>query len=166
MREVHSDLPKSASVGRLVTKIRADDFSTGREAVEMPNDKFDSLGPLYAAIGQELWNQRTPGVDRILLYVEAGDAWHSIYVYEELADVVNNMDDSDALSDAVYEARESEEPSLRWTTMEYEISGGSFKAKFGHDPNVGTGDTDDLREEVLKRYFGDKPVHYDLSKFD
>jgi len=133
----------------------------------MPSDKFDSLGPLYAAIGEEIWINRNPGADRILLYVEAGDEWHSISQYQELDEIVNYInEESHALSDAVYVARQSEEPSLRWTTMEYEISDGSFKAKLGHDPNINVDGRMDRREKVLKRYFGDKPIHYDLSMFD
>lgn len=132
----------------------------------MPGDKFDSLGPLYAKIGEVLWNQRYPGVDRIFLYVEAEDGSYSISVYEEQADAVNSIDDSDELADAIYEARNNEDPSLRWTTMEYEISNGSFTAKFGFEPFDDERDSMEDREVVLRRYFGDKPIHYDLSDFE
>jgi hypothetical protein len=139
----------------------------GKEAVEMSDSKFDALGPLYAAIGEELMRDSEEETKRILLYAEEGDQWSSVSVYHEKDDGVFYVDDDNLeLEDAIDRAWESEEPSLRWTTMEYEISNGSFKAKFGFDPFADERDSMEDREVVLRRYFGDKPVHYDLSEFE
>ena len=133
----------------------------------MAGDKFDSSGPLYAVKGEVLLSAISPDVDRIVLYVEARDAWYSISEYQEHKYVVEyNNDEPQTLFKTIEAARESEEISLRWTTMEYEVSGGSFTAKLGNEPLLEGDGLVDRRDLVLKRYFGDKPVHYDQSIFE
>jgi hypothetical protein len=130
----------------------------------MAKDKFDVLGALFNEIGVELVNIVDGDPDGIFLYVEIGDRWISPNVFKDDGHHVRNLDDSEKLTDLLWEAwyAESEEGGIkRWSVMEYDIKDGKFDVRFKYPEEVDVEDFGvDRREAALRARFGDKPVIY------
>jgi hypothetical protein len=56
----------------------------------MAEDKFDRLGPLLSAVGEEVAADLGGNPDGAYLYVEVGDRWISANLYKDEGDVVRN----------------------------------------------------------------------------
>ncbi|MCP6177753.1 hypothetical protein NL439_26160, partial [Klebsiella pneumoniae] len=81
------------------------------------------LGPLYNEIGVELVDIVGGNPDGIFLYVEIGDRWISPNVFKDEGHQIRNFDDTEVLSDLLWEAwyAESDEGGIkRWSILEYE----------------------------------------------
>jgi len=130
----------------------------------MAKDKFDILGPLLNEIGGELAHIVGGDPNGVFLYVEIGDRWMSPNVFKDEGHQIRNLDDTEALSDLVWEAwyAESEEGGIkRWSIMEYEIKDGKFDVSFRYPDEVDVEVIDDeRRQSALRARFGDKPVVY------
>lgn len=129
----------------------------------MAEDKFDRLGPLLSAIGEEVAVDLGGNPDGAYLYVEVGDRWISVNLYKDEGDVVRSHDHGSELTEAIWKAwaAESSDPKMRWCVMEYEVHGTKFdvRLKFPDEIDVETYDAD-RRRTALKDHFGDKPVIY------
>lgn len=130
----------------------------------MAKDKLDILGPLFNEIGVELVNIVGGDPDGIFLYVEIGEGWISPDVFEDEGHQIRNRDDTEALSDLLWEAwyAESEEGGIkRWSIMEYEIKDGKFDVSFKYpDEVIVEAVSLERRQAALRARFGDKPVVY------
>jgi hypothetical protein len=131
---------------------------------KMKHDKFESLGPLFADVGGELADIVGGDVDGTFLYAEAGEGWLGASVFREDGDVVRYFDPSPALTDLLLQAWETESPEsiLRWSVMEYEVTGTKFDVQFRYVDEIQVKSFADngRREAALKRRYGDKPVIY------
>ncbi|HUD90623.1 hypothetical protein [Sphingobium sp.] len=130
----------------------------------MAKDKWDILGPLMNEIGVELLHVVGGDPDGIFLYVEIGEGWISPNVFKDEGHQIRNLDDSELLSDLLWEAwyAESEEGGLkRWSIMEYEIKDGKFDVSFRYPDEVKVETISmERREAALRARFGEKPVVY------
>lgn len=130
----------------------------------MAEDKLDKLGPILNQIGLELRNIVGGDPEGVFLYVEIGDMWVSPNIFRDEGEVVRWYDDNDTtLSDLLFDAwyMEPDGPNMRWSVMEYSISGGKFHVsmKYPEEVNVDVPDVE-RREVALRARFGDKPVVY------
>lgn len=135
-----------------------------KERAGFMSDKLDTLGPLMNEIGQELASLVGGDPDGVFLYVEIGDGWVSPSVFKGEGDVVRYYNPRDTnLSDMLWEAwyLEPDGPNMRWSVLEYMITGKKFHVslKYPEEVNVEIVD-DERRETVLRARFGDKPVIY------
>lgn len=115
-------------------------------------------------IGLELADLVGGDPNGIFLYVEIGDGWVRPSLYKDEGDIVRWYDPSGmALSELLWDAwyLESDEPNMRWSVLEYSITGKKFHVslKYPEEVNVDVLD-DDRREAALRARFGDKPVVY------
>jgi len=126
-------------------------------------DKLDILGPLFNEIGVELVDIVGGDLNGIFLYVEIGEGWISPNVFKDDGHQIRYLDDSETLSDLIWEAwyAESEDGIKRWSIMEYEIKDGKFDVSFKYPDEVHV-ETISLerRQSALSARFGDKPVVY------
>ena len=128
------------------------------------SDKLDTLGPLMNEIGQELASLVGGDPDGVFLYVEIGDGWVSPSVFKDEGDVVRYYNPRDTnLSDMLWEAwyLEPDGPNMRWSVLEYMITGKKFHVSFRYPEEVDVEVIDsERREAALRARFGDKPVIY------
>jgi hypothetical protein len=127
-------------------------------------DKLDMLGPLMNEIGHELAGIVGGDPNGVFLYVEIGEGWISPSVFKDEMDVIRYYDsDSEQLSDLLWEAwyLESDKPNMRWSVLEYDISGRKFKVSMKYPEEVNVEIVDDARRgAALRARYGDKPVVY------
>ena len=136
-------------------------FPINREEKPMDNEELDHLGSLYEAIGQELIRIVGNGSKKIFYYAEAGEGWVDQSIYEVNADSLDWFYASQELTDLLFEAWAADEPSKRWSTMEYELEGTRFTTRFRFPDEVNVEETSMARrDEVLRRRFGNKPENY------
>lgn len=127
----------------------------------MTQDKFDVLGPIYAAIGEKAAAIVKEPTDGLYLYAEAGEGYSGGGIFVDEGQAVRYYDPTSELCDLILQAWEAEGPDEKWELMEYEIKGTSFDAKLvypneiDHDLSIS-----ELRDVFLQRRFGDKPVIY------
>jgi hypothetical protein len=134
---------------------------TKERGAEMPKDKFDKLGPLFADIGGEVAQIVGGNPDGAYVYAEAGDGWYGVSVFKDEGEIVRYYDPSSELDDLIYEAWLTEESGKRWAVMEYEIKGTKFDAQFKYPEEVDVESFDEDRREIaLKKRYGNKPVIY------
>ena len=77
----------------------------------MANDKLDRLGPLLAAVGERAVADVGGKADGIYLYVEVGDRWISVNLFRDDGDAVHNYDDSNELSELIWDVWAAEPDS-------------------------------------------------------
>lgn len=124
-------------------------------------EKFEKLGPMLGAIGEQVAADLGGNPDGIYIYAEVGDRWYSVYVFREEGDVVRYYDSSSELGLLVWDEWKAEDPDKRWSVMEYQIRGNKFDASFKFPDEVDVEDVEtDRREIALKRRYGDKPIIY------
>jgi hypothetical protein len=130
----------------------------------MEKDKLDVLGPLLNKIGVELVHIAGGDPDGIFLYVEIGDRWISANIFKDEGHQVRNLDDSETLSDLLWDAWHAEPERggiMRWSIMEYDTRDGTFDVSFRYPDEVDVESFDvDRRELALRARYGDKPVVY------
>lgn len=127
----------------------------------MSDDKFDRLGPTFAAIGEEAAAIVGGDPDGLYLYAEIGDRWISISVFKDEGKLVRYHDPTSELSERVWSAWKAEDADKRWAVMEYEVRGVSFDASFRFPDEVDVESFEvDRRAAALKKRYGDKPVIY------
>ena len=127
----------------------------------MADEKYDVLGPLLEAIGQEA--KEILGGNKIgfFLYVEAGPGWNSASLYHDEGNRIVFVDHNNRLDDMLFEAWEMEDIEKRWSVMEYFVNDDEFVARFSFPDEVDVSDMDfERREAALKARYGDKPVFY------
>lgn len=127
----------------------------------MAEDKFERLGPMFSAIGEEAAAIVGGDPDGVYIYVEVGDRWIGPSLFKDEGDVIRYYDPTSDLSDLIMEAWEAEDPDKRWSVMEYEIRGTTFDVQFRFPDEVDVESFEvDRREETLKRRYGERPVVY------
>ncbi len=130
----------------------------------MAEDKLDILGPLLNRIGHELAHIVGGDPNGVFLYVEIGDRWISPSVFKDEGNVVRYHNPRNtALSDLLWEAwyAESQEETMRWSVMEYDVKDNKFDVSFKYPEDVDVEVIDDERREAaLRARYGDKPVIY------
>lgn len=131
----------------------------------MVKDKYETVGPILNEIGQALADVVGDDLEDVFLYVEIDEGWVSANIFKEEGSVVRFFDPpgpslSDLLFDLWYE--ESDNPTKRWSVMEYVVKDGKFRASFKYPDEVDVrGEPDDERRQAaLRARFGDKPVVY------
>jgi hypothetical protein len=132
----------------------------GKE-ISVAVDKYDVLGPIYAAIGEEAANIVGTDPDGLYLYGEAGEGRSGGGLFMDEGPVVRYYRPTRELCALLLQAWEAEEPKQKWELMEYHIKGTSFDAKLIYPDQI---DHDlppsEIRGGFLRNRFGDKPVIY------
>lgn len=127
----------------------------------MTHNKYDRLGPLYAAIGHEVSRIAGGAAAPVFLYAEAGDAWAEAAVFAESPNALKFYAPDDDLFRAIMDAWNAEDPDKRWAAIELMVNGDAFSASFKFpeeiDQEIGSLDRRDI---VLQNRFGDKKVDY------
>lgn len=127
----------------------------------MSKDKFDRIGPLLSAIGEEAAAIVGGDPNGLYLYVEIGDRWIGPSLFMDEGAEIQYFDPSRELIDAIWAAWRAEDPDKRWAVMEYEITGTQFDARFRFPDEVDVESHDvDRREIALRHRYGDKPIVY------
>jgi hypothetical protein len=153
----------SVSFGMSTASDSRDSFQTKKGPSEMAQDKYDKLGPLLGAVGEEVAADLNGNPDGAYLYVEVGDRWISVNLYREESGAVRNLEHGSELTDAIWKVWEAEnsDPKKRWSVMEYQIDGTKFAVEFKYADEVDVETYDaDRRRAALKKRFRDKPVIY------
>ena len=112
-------------------------------------------------IGQILADDKEFPLDGTLLYAEVAPSMVNPSIFKDLGDHVLYTWPSDKLTYPLLDLRQAEAPDKRWTTLEYLIRDGKFDAIFTYPEEIDPEeDPMDRRDRILKKYYGDKPVHY------
>ncbi|NNM77230.1 hypothetical protein HJG53_09975 [Sphingomonas sp. ID1715] len=120
------------------------------------------LGPQIEALAEKLADIGERERSDVLLYAEAGDNWAggSVFVQTEEAIVFEDSDDPDVLTD-VMELWNATPADKKWRGMILFVSDGRFKAEFDYGEGWNEAeDEGERREPIVRRFFGDKPIHY------
>jgi hypothetical protein len=134
---------------------------TKGKADSVADNKYEILGPIYAAIGEEAAAIVGGNSDGLYLYAEAGDGYSGGGIFMDEGEVVRYFRPSSKLCDLILQAWEAEGTGEKWELMEYEIKGTSFDAKLVYPDQIDHElSISELRETFLQRRFGDKPVIY------
>lgn len=135
-----------------------------RKAKPMGSDKLEMLGPLMNEIGQELAETVGGDPNGVFLYVEIGEGWVDTGIFKDEGDVVRWYDPQGThLADLLWEAwyLEPDSPNMRWSVLEYAITGQKFHVNLKYPEEVNVDIVDgERRESALRARFGDKPVVY------
>jgi hypothetical protein len=127
----------------------------------MTDQKFDLLGPIFAAIGGELAKIVDDVPDGTFLYAEGGDGWMASGVFKVEGSVIRYFRPTRELGDLLLQAWNAEDPDKRWAVMEYSIKGTKFDVQFLFPDDIDPDESDvERRPRALRRHFGDKPVIY------
>lgn len=127
----------------------------------MARDKYDVLGPIYAAIGEECAAIVGGSPDGLYLYGEAGEGYSGGGIFMDEGKAVRYYRPSSELCDLLLQAWEAEGKDQKWELMEYEIKGTSFDAKLFYPDQIDHElSPSELRNSFLYQRFGDKPVIY------
>lgn len=127
----------------------------------MPQDKYDLLGPIYAAIGHECAAIVGGSPDGLYLYAYAGDGYSGGAIFMDEGDLVRYYDLTSNLFQLIREAWEAAGPDEKWEVMEYNIKNGGFDTRLVFPDEIDAElSITDLRSDFLSRRFGDKPVVY------
>jgi hypothetical protein len=127
----------------------------------MTSDKYDILGPIFAAIGEECAAIVGGDPDGLYLYGVAGEGHSGGGIFLDEGDAVRYYRLSPELFALILKAWETDGKDQKWALMEYEIKGTSFDAKLIYPDEIDQGlSVSELREIYLKRHFGDKEVIY------
>ena len=127
----------------------------------MTEGKFEKLGPVLGAIGEQAASDIDGNADGIYIYVEMGDGWYSIYLFRDEGETVRCYDSSGELNSLVRDEWKTEDVDKRWCVMEYEIRDNRFDVhfKFPWQLDIESMDEDRVGTALVKRY-GDKPIIY------
>jgi len=127
----------------------------------MAEDRFDKIGPLLAAIGQEAAIIVGGNPDGLFIYAEIGDQWISVDVFRDQGEKVRLFDHGHEFTDLFWDLWEADDPEKRWAVMEYRVDGTKFSVEFQFPSEVDVESMDlDQREIALRKRYGDKPVIY------
>ncbi len=123
--------------------------------------KFEKIGPMLGAIGEQAASDLGGNPDGIYIYAEVGDRWYSVNLFRDEGDVVRYYDAHNELDHLVWDAWKAEDPDKRWSVMEYEIRGDEFDARFKFPDEVDVENVEiDRREIALKQRYGNKTIVY------
>ena len=84
--------------------------------------KFEILGPLYAKIGRQIFEDIGEDPNGVFVYTEAGDGWTEVSIFKDKGSFVEYFEGSHELFDLVAKARKVEPKAKRWTVMMYELN--------------------------------------------
>lgn len=115
----------------------------------------NSIG-LYLLLGQP------QGAQASLLHAQLDENCIGYVVFDDLGtDVLCRLSSQDFPFEAILDLYQGQSNNHRWSEFEYFLSGADFKIKFLYADEVGVDrDSFEVREEMLPRYFGNKPVRY------
>lgn len=120
-------------------------------------------------IGHYILNGRPPLAVASLLHVIMHDGWISFNLFDDLGtELVYRRSASQAPWELLEALHLGQPEERRWSELEYFLSGVNFNVKFLYPDEVGPErESLDVRDEVLTRYFGNKPVRYPpLTRMD
>jgi hypothetical protein len=130
---------------------------------EMPDDKYDTLGPILSEIGGEGAAIVGGNPDGVYIYAEMDGGSVYAAVFKEDDEVVRYFDPTHELFQLIRETWETEnaDEAKRWAVMEYEVQGTKFDVQFKYPEELDPKDySTDRRRAALKTRYGDKPVVY------
>ncbi len=116
-------------------------------------------GELVSQLGEHLHATRQEGAGCVLLYAQIDEECLSLCVYDEFEDrVVARIRSEDELTTLLYDLWYVLEPKDRWCELEAFWDGSLITARFFYPDQQGIPrDIYDDRQEILGRYFGNKP---------
>jgi hypothetical protein len=120
-----------------------------------------SLEDCLQAIGQAIADEIDGDPDGAFLYaeVEPGMVYEALFL--DKGDSVENIDTSEAISKALFDAWYASEPGKAWVTLSYAIAGNAFDASFQYPDEISEDEGPEERQDrILKARYGDKPIHY------
>lgn len=121
----------------------------------------DSIAELLNEIGQILADDREYPLEGTLLYAEVAPAMVCPSVFKNLGNRVLYRISNGRLTNPLLDLWEEEKPEKRWAAIEYLIRDDKFDVAFTYPEDIDPGeDPMDRRDRILKKYYGDKPVHY------
>jgi hypothetical protein len=121
----------------------------------------DEIEGLLNEIGQILAEDDDHPLEGTLLYAEVASAWVSASIYKDLGNQILFRWPRGRLTYALLDLWEEEVPEMRWASIEYIIRNGKFDVTFAYPEDIDPDeDPMDRRDRILKKYYGDKPVHY------
>lgn len=102
-----------------------------------------------------------------LLLVQIGDEFARINIFDDLGDNIiyrwpgNSNIDTINLGDLIFELQRVHNTSPPWCELDYFLQGDHFKAYFRYADEVDPErDTSNIRRDLLRPYFGERPVDY------
>lgn len=100
------------------------------QAAREQENKFEKMGPLLSALGEEAASLVGGDPDGIFLYVEMVDGAPAAFLFKDTGKTVRRYRDSLKLQDLVLQiwALENRDPRKRWVAMEYDVRGRTFDA--------------------------------------
>jgi len=130
-----------------------------RGVKEMAEDRFEKLGPMLGAIGEQAADDLGGNPEGIYIYAEAGDGWYSVGLFRDEGDAVRYYRPSLDLSHLIRDEWQAEDPEKRWCVMEYEILGNRFDTRFKFPDEVDVENLDDdRRASALRKRYGDRQI--------
>lgn len=133
----------------------------------MPDDKYDTLGPAFGRIGEEIARRYDGDPNGLFFYVEIVEGMIDLSLFKDERENLRWVDlEMHDVSEAVFDAWYAEDADKRWASMEYMIRDGRFTASFKFPDEVDPLHFDESRrdesrrDEVLRARFGNKPVVY------
>lgn len=126
----------------------------------MTNDRYESiLGeiPNCLALDTEY------PLNDTLVYAQAGRNWVEASIFKDLGDRIVWRDPGlDEIFETVKELWNAQTEKPRWRFIEYFVKDGRFTVTYTYPDELPPEDEIPLfrREEIIRRYFGDKPIIY------
>jgi hypothetical protein len=116
---------------------------------------------LLNEIGQILAEDKDHPLDGTLLYAEVAPAMVDTSIYKDLGNQILFRWSHGGLPYSLLDLWEEEAPEKRWASIEYIIRNGKFDVTFAYPEEIDPDeDPMERRNRILKKYYGDKPVHY------
>lgn len=121
----------------------------------------DRLAPILNDIATLLAKDEECPLDRTLLYADVEPAVVGLAIFKDMGDhILYRRPRRDGLGDLLEELWEEFPSDKRWVDIEYFIRDGKFDVVFVYPEEMNGKAGSDRREEVLHKYYGDKPVVY------
>ena len=123
---------------------------------------MDRSEALLTKISSLLTEDKDYPLDGTLLHAELDNSFVAPSIFKDLGDhVLYRWPDLRDLGDALLELWEAQEGTSRWVEIEYLIRDGKFEVTYVYPDEIGPEEDSILhRDQVVKKYFGEKPIVY------
>ena len=116
---------------------------------------------LLNTIGQILAQDRDYPLENTLLHAEVDFNMVGSSIFKDLGNHILFRDPNTELTYALLDLWALSDPGKRWSEIEYLIRNGRFEVSFTYPEDLDPGeDPGDRRDRVVRRHFGEKPIHY------